>query len=181
MSKDLTEIVPPPKNPIHRGSVAQIQGLSKKLGIMLPRDYVEYGCLYGDGILCSEVWRFRVLNPFSPTYRENLMQYNDEALACLAFGDEYRDAYLDDVPRTVFPEVGGLLCFARSDTACLLAFVAEGDPSEWPIIAIDKHGEHERHDATFTDFLYSVFSQQRECFLFLDSWENLNFMPSELT
>lgn len=57
----------------------------------------------------------------------------------------------------IHPARPGLLPFAKDDDGGILAWLTEGDPEEWPIMAKARTGEWERFDMPLTMFLTQIF------------------------
>jgi len=149
---NLIQLVPPPKEPVERGSPEAWEAAEAALGLRLPPDYYDYGLAYGSGAMCNGF--MQVFNWASPSYR-SLVEF--EAMTVLAVIEESATKV------AVFPECPGLLPWGRDENGNTLCWLTDGDPAGWQINIQSKYGNIYQFHSPMTDFLIRLFTNQIEC------------------
>ncbi len=142
--EDLKRIMPPPAEPLNRGSDKEWTAFQKKAGLQFPEDYFLVIHDYGSGGFLSG--EFRVNNPFEAadaasverefkTLREN--KANSPA----------------EFPFPVFPESGGLYPFGIDGNGNTFLWLTQGKVEEWPIVCLNPENYHEVVKIPLVEFL----------------------------
>src|SRR5687767_8000180 len=99
----LLTILTPPKTPREAGTGRGWGDVARRIGEVLPGDYMKFIELFGTGAVGG--W-LTVLNPFAANGHENLLVAGFEFLAALR---EVKSAFPEEVPFPLFYEPRGLL------------------------------------------------------------------------
>lgn len=141
---ELVAVVPPPEYPDESGSLDDLAGHEREMGLTLPADFREYAVRYGSGWFLDTFLGFK--NPFVTNF----------AVATVADGFCQRVFERGVVPWPQFPSRPGLFDIGGNENGDRLLFLADGDPDHWPIVVVP-HGatsnQFERWDLPFGTFL----------------------------
>lgn len=154
---DILKLVPPPADPVDTDP-AYLAANEERLGIRFPKDFTEFGRLYGSGRLLHP--ELRVRSPCRPSYPDFVAEFVDifgglrESLALWA-----AKVSLD---MSLFPEPGGLLPFASNSQGTWICWRMIGNTDEWTVVDMEgfKSGQYEKYDMGATDYLHQVMSRQ---------------------
>ncbi|MGW0786397.1 SMI1/KNR4 family protein [Streptomyces sp. NPDC002913] len=129
------ERVPPPVAAVDgQGDWAEAE---RALGTPLPEDFKQLVAAYGRGdfwgalCLCTP---FGTGNPVP--LRADLLE---------DFGP-LRDDCPEYYPHPLFPEPGGLLAWAVTESAAHVCWLTEGSPESWPVVIWSRDDDYERFD-----------------------------------
>jgi hypothetical protein len=122
----LLTILKPPPTPRDSGTPAGWADVARRIGKVLPGDYMKFIELYGSGTIAD--W-LTVLNPFAPSDHENLFVAAFEFLATLR---EVKTEFPEEVPFPLFYEPHGLLPWASSTDGDLFCWSTRGSPASGP-------------------------------------------------
>ncbi|MEV6310056.1 SMI1/KNR4 family protein [Streptomyces sp. NPDC051840] len=144
----ITGRVTPPSVPVDgRGDWSASE---KALGTRLPEDYKRLVETYGRG----DFWGALCLRtPFG--------QGNPVRLAADLLDDygPLRDDFPEDYPYPLFPEPGGLLAWAVTESAAHVCWLTEGPPETWPVVIWSRDDDYERFDCGAGAFLDGLTSR----------------------
>jgi hypothetical protein len=151
---DLARLLPPPEKPLdyNEAMLARNQGVFR---IQFPDDFVEFGRAYGSGTI-KAAYSWEVWSPFRPTYPLIVLEF---ARVWNLFKDA---ADVSGVPFGIFPEVGGLLPFAKSADGDWVCFRTAGEPNGWDVVDLGRYepGGYEILEGGFADYFVSVLSRR---------------------
>ena len=150
--EELTDIVPPPENPLNAGPAEKWDAVCNELGTQLPSDLRDLALTYGSGHFANNIM---VFNPFDEAYRRAV----DRELETLR---DWNEGEEQEIPYADFPETRSLLPWGADDQSNTLWWVTEGDPDDWPVILYPRaaaEGEFWRLDMSMTTFLSLLFSK----------------------
>lgn len=140
----LTEVVPPPASKGDWSAKAWAQ-IEAELGTSLPRDFRDFGRLYGSGCFLNymaiEVPRASDNGAF---FKVRISEI------CDGFRRAEREGY------DFWPSPGGLLPFASTGNAEYLFWLPRGAPEDWPVLVWGRDSGFEVFDCGFTDFLVGL-------------------------
>ncbi|MFB6437355.1 SMI1/KNR4 family protein [Streptomyces sp. NPDC056411] len=138
----VTARVPPPVEAVNgRGDWVDAE---RALGTRLPDDYKRLVETYGRG----DFWGALCLcTPFGADNPVRL-----EANLLEDFGP-MRERWPEDYPHPFFPEPGGLLTWAVTDSGAQLCWLTEGSPESWPVVIWSRDADYERFDGGVAAFL----------------------------
>ncbi|ODA36605.1 SMI1/KNR4 family protein [Planctopirus hydrillae] len=123
----------------------------KKLGLRLPKEYLDYLRRYGSGQIIDEgVLEIFVYNPCSPQYDFELAQHTAILETAL------REKSQSDLKLSAFPATPGMLAIASDDNGNEVYFLTDGQPDQWPIIVRTPEGVIFTYRTTFVEFLESL-------------------------
>ena len=127
---ELLRVIPPPAPLTEPGDPVRWEKLQEQLGTQLPRDYGDFGMLYGSGTFAVGL---RVWNPFGAGFLTGL------ATRCRGLREERGLLGRRGVAYGVFPDQPGWLPFGDDELGSLLCWVTEGEPDDWPILLMDRN------------------------------------------
>lgn len=145
----LVALMPPPAKPIDTGDAASWAAAEKALGTSLPEDYKRFFGVYG------------VVGINRDLVFADPIDYDNENIGLgprLDFERLFQERRkrlekLRDKVRPVWPEPGGILPIARTDSGDSLCYATRGKPSEWRVVALSREGEFEELGCGLTEFL----------------------------
>ncbi|MFJ8172581.1 MULTISPECIES: SMI1/KNR4 family protein [unclassified Streptomyces] len=122
-----------------------------RLGTPLPEDFKQLVATYGRG----DFWGALCLcTPFGD---DNPVPLTADLL------DDYgplRDGHPEDYPYPLFPEPGGLLAWAVTESAAHVCWLTEGPPGSWPVVIWSRDDDYERFDCGAGAFLDGLTSRR---------------------
>src|SRR5438128_1827733 len=119
---EFVKILPPPVNPLDLAEPTLARN-ERVLRIKFPTDYVAFGRLYGSGTIKS-AYSWEVWSPFRSTYPLIVLEFS-------RIWNIFREAMdIDDVPFGIFPDVGGILPFAKTPDGDWVCWRTKGEPDE---------------------------------------------------
>jgi hypothetical protein len=130
--EELLRLVPPPEHPVETGDAARWEEVERLLGTRLPQDYRDFATHYGSGLFVNFLGLW-VLNPFAPSYLEQLRYYSDFLRTQRGLPERY------GVPYGVFPDQPGWLLWGGTTNGDDLCWVTEGEPEAWPLLLISDY------------------------------------------
>ncbi|MFE7540858.1 SMI1/KNR4 family protein [Streptomyces platensis] len=138
----IMERVPPPVEAVN-GS-GDWGAAERMLGTPLPDDFKRVVEAYGRG----DFWGALCLcTPFGD---DNPVPLTADLLE--DFGP-LRDRWPEQYPYPLFPEPGGLLAWAVTDTGTHLCWLTVGPPASWPVVIWSRDDDYERFDRGVAAFL----------------------------
>ncbi|GAU65020.1 hypothetical protein SSP35_01_03570 [Streptomyces sp. NBRC 110611] len=138
----IIERVPPPAEAVNgHGDWADTE---RALGTRLPDDYKQLVKTYGRG----DFWGALCLR--TPFGEDNPVRLDANLLE--DFGP-LRESWPEEYPFPFFPEPGGLLTWAVTDTSTQLCWLTKGTPESWPVVIWSRDNEYERFDYGAAAFL----------------------------
>src|SRR5579871_2413771 len=124
--RDLIKILKPPSTPLDRDESALARA-ERVLRLKFPSDFLEFGRIYGSGTI-KTAYSWEVWSPFRPTYPLIVLEF-------ARIWNIFRDSMeVHDVPFGIFPEVGGILPFAKSADGDWVCWRTIGDPDDWDVV-----------------------------------------------
>jgi hypothetical protein len=157
--KDLMAVVAPPSHPRDAGDLAAWSAAEAMIGTPLPGDFRDYCLRYGSGVF-NDPGRLcvAVRNPLAPDFEKRFRECRDWLrLMKESAGDE-------EFPYGVFPPHPGLILWGEDDNGCMMFWLTEGEPDNWPVVVTPPRGYFwERFDLSMTTFLAGAFSRQLTC------------------
>lgn len=163
---DLLALMPPPSDPFEKGSGVSVS--EESLGVSLPADYIAFGTHYGTGEIFDPCGlTLTILNPFSATYREDVLS---ECLRLQQTKARYETTD-DPMPYDIYPIVPGLFPWGRDDNGFGFYWLTGGASDQWPIMVKPprEHLYFQRFDLTMTSFLAKSFRREIECVAWSDA------------
>ncbi|MFH9619331.1 SMI1/KNR4 family protein [Streptomyces pratensis] len=141
----VTGRVPPPAAAVDgHGDWAAAE---RALGTRLPEDYKQLVAAYGRG----DFWGALCLcTPFGD---DNPVPLTADLL------EDYgplRDDFPEQYPYPLFPEPGGLLAWAVTESSAHVCWLTEGPPESWPVVIWSRDDDYERFDCGAGAFLDGV-------------------------
>lgn len=147
----LTDVVPPPAEPVYSGSQQEWSAFQEKVGLTFPEEYCTISSTYGSGrFLGGEL---KVANPFDP---------DDEDFASFELTRlrETKDNYPDEVPYPLFPDLGGLYPFGIDGNGNTFLWKTDASPEKWPIVCFNSEDYSEEVNHSLIQFLILLISNQ---------------------
>lgn len=150
--KKLESIISPPLHPLDCDETGLIR-VKSILRTELPGDFLEFGRRYGSGTITSS-YSWEVWSPFRPTYPLIVMEFSR---ICNIF-KEARE--ISGLPFGIFPEVGGLLPFAKSDDGDWVCWITKDDPDQWNVVDLAQYesGSYEIVNKRFAEYFFDVLT-----------------------
>jgi hypothetical protein len=175
--EELLSVVRPPRRPVEAGEPDELPDIERRLGISLPKDYVDFGLRYGTGVFVdSGRLNITVLNPFSDKYIERVKSDS-------AFLLKMKEIVPQEVPYDIFPKSPGLLRWGYDDNGWELCWLTLGSPESWPVLFSNSRDIHfERVEMPMSSFLARSFSRTLRTVLwsnpeFFSGRKRLRFVP----
>lgn len=150
---ELVKILPPPAVPSDLDE-RYLEWNQQALSIKLPKDYVEFGRIYGSGnIKCAYSWE--VISPFRASYAAFVLS---QSRTHILFRESQQ---IEDVPFGIFPESGGILPFATSSNGDSIGWITNGEPDEWPVVDLETYeeGRYQILQMGFSEYFYRVLTR----------------------
>jgi hypothetical protein len=151
----LTQLLPPPADPVEPGRPDGWAAVERSLGTALPGDFKAFTQQYGSGTVGDFLYLF---NPFAAGQDGNLVAEKDRVLAAYR---QTRARFPDRLALPPFPEPGGVLPLGRTDNGDELYWVTDGDPDHWPVALLASRAAlQELHAMPVTGFLTALAANQ---------------------
>jgi hypothetical protein len=176
----LTQLSPPPSNPVEIGSVKAWKQVEKRLGVTLPVDYKDFIDLYGTGKFSNSILPY---NPFAENDEVNLFMILDLHHRSNRFTQKITTSAWSIVrPFELYPALDGLLPWGRVESlAHTLFWQVGGHRDHWSIIFYDlKSGEYEVWKMKFTEFLLKLFTGEIKTVLLPTDFNQEDTLPQYL-
>jgi hypothetical protein len=151
---DLVRILPPPENPLD-SEEALLSRNERALRIKFPDDFIEFGRTYGSGTVRS-AYSWEVWSPFRPTYPLIVLEF-------ARIWNIFKDATeVSGVPFGIFPEVGGVMPFAKCPGGTWVCWRTAGKPDEWDVVDLGQYeaGGYEIVRGGFANYFLSVLTRR---------------------
>jgi hypothetical protein len=151
--EQLTQLVPPPTNPIETGSASDWNNVESQLALTLPTDFRELILTYGTGAFND--WLI-VFNPSARNRYYNLVAMASEILdAYLSMKQDFPDKF----PHPAYPTPHGLFPWARADNGDTFYWIIDYENHQWSTILCEsRFGEMETYREQPTELLASLLS-----------------------
>jgi len=148
----IKDFVSPPSFPIDTEDNGTLRILESILSLSLPKDYVEFGGLYGSGELCISGASWEIWSPFRRTFHATILNF-------ARIWNEYRSAVANNVALKIYPEVGGILPFAINANGGWVCWLTIDSPNQWPVIELDtlEADGYLQHNLNFSQFFLKIF------------------------
>src|SRR5580704_4077461 len=143
----LIPVLPPPVDPRESGSTIAWGDVHRRLGAVLPEDYIQFIKRYGTGVIGG--W-LTVLNPFAENRYQNLLVGGFEFLAAMR---EIKTEFPDSIPYPLYYEPTGLLPWGTSIDGDIFCWRTSGLSGHWATVIIGRHTDREQFDLAFSQFL----------------------------
>ena len=174
--RDLADVVPAPKHPVHAGDDAAWQRACRAVGVQFPDDYRDYCKTYGSGaFLGGEI---HILNPFDPSFVDEFAA-RQERIA--HFHSEY------DMPYPAFPTSPGVIQLGGDGLGNELLYLARPAGESWAIVTVEHESEAdaETYELSLTDFLAKAFRRKLDTNIwnkgnYFKKGYKTNFTPSKV-
>jgi hypothetical protein len=143
----LLKLMPPPSSPINTGNSNKWKNVEKELGVDIPTDYKSIISAYGSGSVDYYLW---LLNPFESNEYISLLKKSRVLINAFI---ELRLQFPERYNSPVFPELGGLLPWAFTDSGVEICWiVGKGNSDDWTV------GIHNPANGTIVDFKCNAVS-----------------------
>ena len=152
----LLAILQAPSIPQEPGTAQGWGDVGRRIGEVLPGDYMKFIELYGTGTIAR--W-LTVLNPFARNRHQNLLVAGFEFLAALR---EVKREFPDEVPFPLFYEPQGLLPWGVSIDGDIFCWSTAGLSGNWTVVIIGRHTGNEEFPTPMTQFLFEALSRKIE-------------------
>jgi len=164
MSSDiLLKNLLPPANPVEIPNTADFIAVEKQVGT-LPDDYKVFVSRFGTGVINRFLW---ILNPASVNQHLNFLRGGEPILSAL----RELKATGEYSPYPLYPEVGGLLPFGKTDNGDALFWLRIGEPNQWPVIVnAARDANYEKFDCGMAGFLSGILTRRIRCTVFPNSF-----------
>lgn len=154
----LTEIEPPPRDPVGAGSAEMWLGAEAKCGFQFPSDYRHYVLLYGAGR-----WN-GFFGVFSPCYRgEHAVEWFRWMKTALDGLDDFHRSFPTHAPPFLrYPAPNGLIPIGYTDNGGTICWETRGEPDSWNIVCLaDKYSlGYDKSEASLTGFLVGLLERR---------------------
>jgi hypothetical protein len=153
----LTQLVPPPKQPVHNGHIEDWDVIQRILEMKLPADFKKLINIYGTGCFLGFLYP---LSPFAPFNTSLNMLSGDTRHLLYNYKSGQKEFPQYSPPFSAYPDESGLFPWAITVNGDTLFWLRQGNPNKWPIVVCDsKFSEtYDRFDFTATEFLCRLFS-----------------------
>lgn len=147
----LTRVLPIPDNTHDSASDEQWKWYEHTTGIHLPADYKTFLQTYGTGHIGMIIFPY---NPFctqkSFNYYHTTVDWMQQIIGITSAQFKFgRDVF----PYDLYPLVGGIYPWGRTDTGDELYWATAGDPDTWTVLIYDRADTFEQHACNMTTFL----------------------------
>jgi hypothetical protein len=151
---DLAKILPPPAE-APQFNEELLDWNQNKLSTLLPDDFIEFGRVYGSGTI-ETAYSWEVCSPFRVTFPMFVMDF---ARICHLYKDA---AEPEGVPFGIFPEVGGVLPFAKTPDGDTVGWITAGEPNSWKVVDMHDYevGDFEIFDLSFSEYFLNVLTRK---------------------
>lgn len=165
--EQLVKLLIPPSNPFEAVRSTQWKEVERKLGVSLPKDYINFMEIYGTGAIDDFIY---VFNPFASNQNLNLFSRTETMLSAYAvLHKEFPSLY----PFSVFPSSEGLLPWGISDNGDEFYWKTTKELSNWAVITFRASDSYyEVHDVSFSQYLFRLLSGELETKLFPETFRN---------
>jgi hypothetical protein len=150
----LLTILRPPSAPQDPGTARRWGDVGRRIGEVLPGDYMKFVELYGTGTIAE--W-LTVLNPFAANRHQNLFVAGFEFMAALR---EIKREFPEEVPFPLFYEPQGLLPWGVSIDGDIFCWSTTGLSGNWTVVVIGRHTGNEEFRMPMTQFLFEALSKK---------------------
>ncbi len=147
----LTKLVPPPKQPLQVGSLAEWELAERKLCLALPSDYRDFVFTYGTGLFAGF---YRVYSPFAT---ERSMSLVPAVADTCEWRLNTRKEFPERVPYPIYPESGGILPWGNDENGHDYYWLTRGSPEDWIVLSDNVRGSgFAEHKCSMTGYLLAV-------------------------
>lgn len=167
----LFDIVPPRYS---KPQVLDADDLFSELGFQLPDDYLDISRNYGRGEFRGSLW-ISLHDPTSSKYipriKSDIDDFNDMVAEFKLMDEECELTGLGDSP---FPE--RILPIGYTDNCCNLAYLRDGAPADWRVVAFAAYEPDEfvYTSMTVVELLLGSMTNKIGC---LNEWHDRELMP----
>ncbi|TDC58810.1 hypothetical protein E1200_32940 [Actinomadura sp. GC306] len=165
----LTRMISLIGEPVQSPPPVDWDGLRGRLGMRLPRDYMElcrrYPLLDVDEFL-------GIFHPVENSEGENLVTWAEDILGAAAELIE-KFPTLDLVPFPLYPAEGGLFPWGVTDNSDHLFWRTEGDPDAWTVVVAEHSygkGAWWEFNGSLTDFVAGLMTRKFTCPVLTDDF-----------
>lgn len=156
----LVEMVPPPKSPRDAGDEEHVLSVELMLGLRLPTDFKKLILTYGSG--CWQQFWY-ILNPNTANQHLNFIAQSQnlrqKAWSALDSERLIREDENYQYAHPIYPDPGGILCWAKTDNGGRLFWLTEGEPDAWPIVYYaNRDSDFCVYNMTCTELVYGAVS-----------------------
>lgn len=148
----LLTVLKPPPTPREPGTARGWGDVTRRLGGVLPGDYMKFIELFGTGTVAG--W-LTILNPFAADGHQNLLSAGFEFLAALR---EVKSEFPEEVRFPLFYEPRGLLPWGISMDGDIFCWSTGGLSGQWTVVVIGRHTGNEEFPVPMTQFLFEALS-----------------------
>ena len=147
-----------PDTPIDAGDALQwqprLQRLLFVLQVDLPADFIEFCKVYGSGRVRGDNRSFEIISPFRPSFCEFVL---GECRGQFRYKDSCE---ITGMPFLIFPEQGGFLPFAQTDSGGLIGWITSGSSELWNVVdmSVYDHDGYQETGLTFLGYIKSLLS-----------------------
>jgi hypothetical protein len=171
----LRQILPPPDAPWEAVAPARWPSVERFLCTELPTDYKQFLEVYGTGHIDGYL---RVSNPL----RRSTYPWIQETLGALGHLHEMRAGFgREQVPDSLFPELGGLLPWASTTSGDSLYWRTRGTPDRWTVVVLPARATGgDDFDGPAIAFLEAVLRRQYRSHVMGEFPESPVFIPDSV-
>jgi hypothetical protein len=147
--------MPPPAQPVETSGTVRWADVEQRIGTPLPDDYKQFVDEYGTGAVAGFLWIF---NPFSSHRYVNLLEQVPAEL------DSLRRLENEELPFSLFPQIGGILPFGATDNGNILFWRTRGTPNNWSIVIFQARGpKFQEFRTSLTSLLAQLLMRRIRC------------------
>lgn len=148
----LQELLTPPARPLRCGTLKNWRVLHEKIDFQFPDDFLEYGKLYGTGLINISKYGLKVANPLDPNYVKWILS-RGKSLSTIGDPPELRSF-------NYYPEPGGLVPFAENMSGELIFLQRRRTAVKVVSMPLGEPDRATIYPCSFSEFLVKLITQK---------------------